>query len=126
MPAVAPVGADTGAATEADSDGDSFDDLTEINFGRNPNDAGDAPSTWQVGLKGYWPLDKASFEASDPDPANRFFPDASGQGYNGTWDGTTTTPAWFTGKFAPSVARLNAPTAVGADQRILMVASARR
>ncbi|MFM1560294.1 MAG: LamG-like jellyroll fold domain-containing protein [Roseibacillus sp.] len=101
--------------TLSDSDGDTFDDGTEITFGNDPNDINDAPSTWQNALKGYWPLDRASFNASDPDPAMRFFPDASGRGHPGVWDGSSTAPAWFGGKFGTSVARINGPAGGGAQ-----------
>lgn len=94
---------------ERDSDGDGFDDLVEIEFKSDPNDSNDAPSPWQIGLKGYWPLDSASYNASGDDS----FPDASGRGFPGKLAGTSTNPLWFGSPFYPQVLRLD-----GSDQRV--------
>lgn len=94
---------------DEDSDDDGFDDQVEIEFNSNPNDPDSAPSSWQIGLKGYWPLDKASYDAAGDD----MFPDASGRGFPGQLAGTSTTPLWFGSPFYPAVVRLD-----GFDQRI--------
>lgn len=95
--------------SSTDSDGDEFDDKTEIDFKSDPNDIEESPSSWQIGLKGYWPLDKASYDASDDDS----FPDASGRGFPGQLAGDSLTPNWFGNPFYPQVVRLD-----GSSQRI--------
>lgn len=107
-PEVDPAG-DATDPTEADSDSDGFDDGTELASKSDPNNADDSPSPWQIGLKGYWPLDQGSYLASGDDT----FIDASGRGFPGELVGTSTSPLWFGSPFYPAVARLN-----GADQRI--------
>lgn len=106
-PGVDPAG-DPTDPNAADSDGDAFDDRVEIEFQSDPNDAKLSPSPWQIGLKGYWPLDQASYDADE----NRF-PDASGRGFDGQLAGASTTPLWFGSPFYPQVVRLN-----GSDQRV--------
>lgn len=108
VPGVDP-GGDPTDPNEADSDGDGFDDNQEMQFSIDPNDPDDSPSRWQVGLKGYWPLDQAGYEASGDDT----FPDVSGRGFPGKVAGTSEAPLWFGSPFYPSVVRLN-----GTDQRI--------
>lgn len=107
-PEIDPAG-DPTDPSNADSDGDDFDDEVEVDFKSDPNDPEVAPSTWQIGLKGYWPLDKASYDASGDDT----FPDASGRGFPGQLAGTATNNLWFGSPFYPAVARLD-----GSDQRI--------
>lgn len=92
-----------------DSDEDSFADQVEIEFKSDPNDINDTPSPWQIGLKGYWKLDKDGFDASGDDS----FPDSSGRGFFGKLAGTSETPLWFNSPINGSVIRLD-----GTDQRV--------
>lgn len=107
-PEVDPAG-DPTDPNDGDSDGDDFSDVVEIEFNSDPNDAEDAPSPWQIGLKGYWPLDQAGYNDSGDDT----FPDASGRGFPGTLAGTAQNPLWFGSPFYPAVVRLD-----GTDQRV--------
>lgn len=107
-PGVDPAG-DPTDPNETDSDSDGFDDRIEVEFDSDPNDPEDSPSPWQIGLKGYWPLDQGSYNDSGDDT----FPDASGRGFNGMLAGTATNPLWFGSPFYPAVLRFD-----GTDQRV--------
>lgn len=49
---------------EIDSDGDQANDLDEINAGTDPNDNTSIPSSWRIGLTGYWPFDDSLDDTS--------------------------------------------------------------
>ena len=114
-PLVGPSG-DPTDPLDADSDDDTFDDRTEIDFKADPNNAADQPSRWQIGLKGYWKLHINDWINSDADPALRVFEDASGRGFDGVLAGTVTDSVnQFNGPFGEAVVRLD-----GQDQRIVI------
>ncbi|MGC6426762.1 MAG: LamG-like jellyroll fold domain-containing protein [Akkermansiaceae bacterium] len=59
-------------ADNADSDGDQANDLDEVTAGTDPNDNTSIPSSWRIGLTGYWPFDDSLNDTSGTDAHGTF------------------------------------------------------
>lgn len=55
-----------------DSDGDQASDLDEVNAGTDPNDITSIPSSWRIGLTGYWSFDDTLDDTSGTDAHGTF------------------------------------------------------
>lgn len=55
-----------------DSDGDQANDLDEINAGTDPNNINSIPSSWRIGLTGYWSFDDTLDDTSGTEAHGTF------------------------------------------------------